>query len=203
MLYQKEKVEDIQPLRDLVKVKVQIPKEVVTESGIVLKTKADADKYFNGIEIYNGKILAIGPDAPNKIKDAISIGDTVAFDRLAGYGISTKGDQYVKLIPISSLIMKKDENQSMEQAQPLHERVVVKVEKGSDTTENGIYVGNANLSSNIDSDTIPGTVINCSNGVNIVAPGDRIRFDAFAGIEFEENKEIYKVLTKYDIVAKV
>lgn len=203
MLYKKEKVENITPLQDFVKVEVKIPKEVKTDSGIILQTKAAADNYFDGVETYHGKVLAVSENASSMIKDKVSENDVVVFDRLAGYGVPTEGDHYVKLIPISSLIMKKDENQSMEQATPLHERVVVKVEEGSKTTESGIYVGDANLSSNVDSDTIPGVVVNCADGVTNVVPGDRIRFDAFSGIDFEEKDATYKVLSKYDILAKI
>ena len=204
MYNRKEDVERICPLGDLVKVEIIVPKEIRTEGGILLPGGKKTAKYFESIETYEGKVLAIGPEAPGKIKDKIRDGDIVVFDRLAGHGVPTIGDKYIKLVPVTSIIMKRNKGGGFHpgKCEALHERAIIKMETGENITESGIYLGKARTSSHVDSDTLAGEVIHAAEGVSLVT-GDKVRVDAFAGVEFESGNEKYKVVSMYDILAKV
>lgn len=205
MYFKKEKVEDIIPIKDTVKLKVLIPKEIKTASGIILPNAQQIQKHFDGIQTYNAEVLEIPESAREMFKDKLEVGDIVVFDKLGGYGAPTIGEDYIKLVSISALLMKKENvKDSIATATALGERVIIRLDKAQEQTESGIYVPqNASLASNVDSDVAPGELLSVAEGVPVVKVGDRVLFDTFSGIEFKEEGEIYKIMSMHELIAKL
>jgi len=198
MIDLKEQKDKIRPLPGSVKVSIKVPKGYTTESGIIVS--ANRSDVFKETEFYEAEVLALGEDCPDNIK----VGSTYKVDKLAGYMIPTKEDEYIKVVAHSLLIGESSEDPT--QHKPHHERLLVKVTSLSDKTESGI-IAPGNSGDIFESDTLGGEIINVSEDLEKeYKPGEKIRWEGYSGntVPFKEDEESnYRSIPKYAVICKV
>jgi co-chaperonin GroES (HSP10) len=201
MVNKKEKVECIKPTGSQVLVGISIPKELVTESGIILQSKIQ--EKFKGIQLYQCKLISKGPNAP----DNLNIGSLYLIDVLAGAMIPSEGNLMIKVTPYESLIGEtKEGKMKVENFVPNKERVLVKMyEVTEEVTKSGIIIPETVSQSHFHAlDTYGGTVVAVSNDVTDIKVGDVIRWEAHVGIDIQfEEKSKYKSIPAAYILAKI
>jgi co-chaperonin GroES (HSP10) len=205
MIIVKEKVESVRPLKNFAKVKVIIPSEIKTESGLVLVDSTRFSKFFTDIEIYEGEILELSAGAEKLNDGFFKVGDKVIFDRLAEVTISTVGDDCIKLVEVGMLIVKNDGafgEFAIKSLTPFMERVIVKVEPLPSITAGGIIIpSSANRASVLDRSLRKGTVMSVAQGVDEVVLGDVVIFEDVCGVPMVVGLTEYRILVKYDLFA--
>ena len=158
MSIRKEKLEDIKPLRNQVKVRVIPPSEIVRPSGIILAPKA-RDAAFKEISTYEVEILELGPGVVNRKNNQtlFDVGDICLTDKFAGTVIPTEGDLIIKVIPESMLLARKSngaEALDPSKLEALYDRVVLIEELPETTTESGIIIEGGDASSIFDTERL-------------------------------------------------
>jgi co-chaperonin GroES (HSP10) len=212
MSNKKEKVQGIHPIKGDVKVRIIPPKEIVTESGIII-AGTDRTEKFKEILQYEVEILELGPDVKNISKDGktvlFNVGDIMLADVFAGTAIPTEGSAFIKVIQYTMLIAKKLNGKDAIDPSELEsnfERVLVKVEPREDEiTKAGIIIPDGKANNIYDIETSVGEILSISDDVTCVKKGEFVRFDADAGapVKVPGNTGEFRLLVKYDIIAKV
>jgi co-chaperonin GroES (HSP10) len=207
MINAKENVGSVRPLRDYVKVKVELPKEIKTTSGIVLANSTKLSEYFTDIEIYEGEVLELSPNAEKKCNGFFKVGDKVIFDRLSEVTISTEGDDFIKLVEVGMLILKNSgefAEFNIDSFKPYKDRVIVEVEPFSNMTKGGIIIPDtAKRDSVLDRSLRKGIIKSVSDDVDEVVAGDKVIFHDACGVPISVGKKEYRVLVRYDLVATI
>jgi len=199
MIDLKEKVENIQPLEGQVKVKIKIPKEFVTESGIILTSQRD--KVFKEADFYNVEVLEVGKGCPKDVQ----VAKVYRVDKFAGTAIPTEGEDLIKVIPHDLLLGEDSDNP--EEFNPHEDRLLVKVTSQASKTKGGV-IAPGNSGDIFETDTLGGEIIALSDNLTKeYKVGDKIRWESHAGyaMEFKGGKdgEDYRSIQKFSILCKI
>ena len=205
MYNEKHAVESIRPLKDLVKVKIHVSKDIKTKSGLLLKDTRTISKYFDGIVVYEAEILGMGTEAVKIADGFFKVGDKVILDRMAGTKVQTEGDSYIKLVPVSMIICKNEgefDDFNIVKLKPFYNRVLVSVDSYKETTPGGIIIPNTVAKDVLDLETIGGTVIAVAPDVEEIVAGDYVVFeDMQIGVPIRFENKDYKLIVKHDLLA--
>jgi len=212
MIKTKHKKELLRPIKDLVKVRIIVPQELRTDSGIIIPQQS-REQVFKGINYYQAEILEFSGtiEVPRIIEAGLKVGDVVLTDVFAGTTIPTKGDQMIKMVDFSMLFAKKINGfQTLKptQLEALSERVLVKIIKEKEEkTESGIILPDGDGSSVFDNLVITGEILSLSADVEGVKVGDHVCFEQEMGIPLkfpgDTEEAEYRMLVKYDLLCKV
>ena len=206
MYIEKKPIESIRPLKNYVKVKIHIPEDIRSKGGLVIINNAKISKFFIGIEILEGEIIELSIGAGKLSKGVLKPGDKVIFDNLSGITIPTEGNDCIKLIDVSMLILKNTGNYeelNAKELTPNFDRVLVKLDPSAKKTSGGIILPGTQVSNFRDAGILCGKVISISHEIDDIVPGDQVVFDEFCGVPVQIGNEKYRIIVKYDIFAKI
>ena len=201
MIDRKEKQSSIIPVKKHVLVKFVALEEKKTAAGVIVPKGSMDHIVFKEDKIYLVEILR----KANDCKDWIPSNGFAIVNQLAGYGIPTVEDGYVKIVPESLILMtSKTKEMKLTEITPMYKRALVKINSKVEKTESGLYVpSNAKMNTNWDAATLGGEVVGVSPDIEDLKIGEHIRFDAYMGTEIHIEGEEYRLVLEDEIIAKI
>lgn len=201
MIDKKEKQSSIKPVNKHVVVKFVELEEKKTASGVIIPKGTFEQVKFKGDKVYKVEILRKAEDC----QEFIPSEGYALVNQLAGFGIPTVEEGYVKVVPESLLLMTSKEKEfKVENIQPQYQRALVKVTSKTDKTDSGIIIPEeANDNVKWDAMTLGGEVAAVSPDIKFLKKGDKIRWDSYMGTEIYISGEEYRLVLESEIIAKI